>query len=191
MTGQTGSYSSQTGRVGRALPATRRSVPTGGEAVRRQELTLHDPNDEGHTTLGDILDKKWPNMVGSVRPRRPRWHGRKRARKLDERERTRRARAKQGPYIRFELLDRRNGGRRWDFDGEVDLMRPRDPRPGNPRFPVTCSRGLAKEGSRGKPGRWMSFGCGGFGIRGGEPVDSTNELELLKLCSWWNGRGRS
>ena len=75
MTGQTGSYSSQTGRVSRALPATRRSVPTGGEAVRRQELTLHDPNDEGHTTLGDIFDQKWTNMVGGVRPQRPWWHG--------------------------------------------------------------------------------------------------------------------
>ena len=79
MTGQTGSYSGQTGRAGRALPvpepATRRSVPAGGEVVCRQELALHDPNDEGHTTLGDIFDQKWTNMVGGVRPQRPWWHG--------------------------------------------------------------------------------------------------------------------
>jgi len=41
--------------------------------------------------------------------------------------------------------------------------------------------GIAKEGSRGKLGKWMSFGCDGFGIHGEELADSADERELPTL----------
>ena len=73
-----------------------------------------------------------------------------------------------------------DGGRRWDFDGEGLLGALLNQQPGNPQFPATWSIGLAKEGLRGKLGKWRNFGCGGFGIYGEELADSADERELPK-----------
>ena len=51
------------------------------------------------------------------------------------------------------------------------LGRSTDQRPGNPQFPATWAMGLAKEGLRGKLGRWRNFRCGGFEIYGEELAD--------------------
>ena len=72
-----------------------------------------------------------------------------------------------------------------EFDGEVNFGRTGDRQVGNPRFPSTWPMGLAKEGSKRKLGRWVSFERSGFGIYGEELTDSANERELLKLRSWW------
>jgi len=37
---------------------------------------------------------------------------------------------------------------------------------------------------RRKLGRWLSFGCGGFEIHGGQHADSAGEWEALKLRPW-------
>jgi len=46
--------------------------------------------------------------------------------------------------------------------------------------------GLTKEGSRGKLGKWMSFGCDEFGIHGEELADSADDHS----CSNPNHGGR-
>jgi len=70
-------------------------------------------------------------------------------------------------YHQFEQLGNRKGGRRWEFDVEVDLGRTGGWRPGNPRFPARWGSRLQLEGLGRKLGRWASFGCEGFGIHGG------------------------
>ena len=40
------------------------------------------------------------------------------------------------------------------------------------------------EGLRRELGRWLSFGCGGFEIHGGELAKSAGEREELKLRPW-------
>jgi hypothetical protein len=57
-----------------------------------------------------------------------------------------------------------------EFNGEMGFGRSSDRRVEIRRFPVTWSMGLAKEGSRRKLRRWVSFSRSGFGIHGGELV---------------------
>ena len=40
------------------------------------------------------------------------------------------------------------------------------------------------EGLRRKLGRWLSFGCSGFEIHGGELAESAGDDEPLKLRTW-------
>ena len=87
-------------------------------------------------------------------------------------------------YSRFEPLDKRNGGRAMEFHGEVKFGRNLDRRPGNPRFPARWELWLWLEGLRREIGRWLSFGCGGFEIHGGELAKSAGEREELKLHPW-------
>ena len=44
---------------------------------------------------------------------------------------------------------------------------------------------------RRKLGRWLSFGCGGFEIHGGELADSAGERVALKRRPWRREGGES
>jgi len=87
-------------------------------------------------------------------------------------------------YSRFEPLDERNGGRAMEFHGDVEFGRNLNWRPGNPGFPTRWRLWLWLEGLRRELGRWLSFGCGGFEIHGGELAKSAGEREELKLRPW-------
>ena len=76
-----------------------------------------------------------------------------------------------------------NDGRTMEFDDEVDFGRTGGRRPENRRFPAAQEMGLMKEGSRGKLGKWMSFGCEGFGIHGEELADSAGNRELTQTLA--------
>jgi len=71
-----------------------------------------------------------------------------------------------------------------EFHGEVNFGRNPNRRPGNPGFPARWGLWLWFERLRRKLGRWLSFGCGGFEIHGGELADSAGEREELMLRSW-------
>ena len=70
------------------------------------------------------------------------------------------------------------------FHGEVEFGRNSNWRPGNPRFPARWGLWQWLEGLRRELGRWLSFGCGGFEIHGGELAKSAGEREELKLHPW-------
>jgi len=54
---------------------------------------------------------------------------------------------------------------------------------------VHWSRGLAKERSRRKLGKWRNFWYGGFGIYGEELANRAGERKPLKLHSWQTEEG--
>ena len=71
-----------------------------------------------------------------------------------------------------------------EFNGEMGFGRTGDRWVEIRRFPATWSMGLAKEGSRRKLRRWVSFSRSGFGIHGEELTDSAGERKLLNFRSW-------
>ena len=71
-----------------------------------------------------------------------------------------------------------------EFHGEVEFGRNSNWRPGNPGFPARWGLWLWFDGLRRKLERWLSFGCGGFEIHGGELAESAGDDEPLKLRTW-------
>jgi hypothetical protein len=70
------------------------------------------------------------------------------------------------------------------FHDEVESGRNSNWRPRNSGFPARRRSWLWFEVLRRELGRWLSFGCGGFEIHGGERADSAGEREELKLRPW-------
>ena len=71
-----------------------------------------------------------------------------------------------------------------ELHGDVKFGLNSKRRPGDPGFLARWGSWLWFEGLRRKLGRWLSFGCGGFKIHGGEFADSAGERESLKRLPW-------
>ena len=71
----------------------------------------------------------------------------------------------------------------------MDLGHTKDRRPEKLRFPTHWSRGIVKERSRRKLGKWRNFWYGGFGIYGEELANRAGERKPLNLHSWRTEEG--
>jgi hypothetical protein len=73
-----------------------------------------------------------------------------------------------------------NGARTMKFHGEVEFGRNSNWQPGNSGFPARWGLWLWLEGLRRELGRWLSFGCSGFEIHGGELAKSAGKREYSR-----------